>query len=180
MAEPAAGGKPVHGEVVRGVCSAPMRRSVLIGAAGLAILAGAPMAGAAPLQTVTPVTVHVTPGSGGPRTTFRLTLRNPFAIGPAATVQRSETVAVNGPHRRGCVWSGVMPVPAAPAQQLVRMALRPSRLAGGGATTWCTGTFRGSVVITQRLRCAPPLMCLMLEIRPQTIARFSFTVTRRS
>jgi len=166
-----------------------MRRTVLIALAGAAILAvPAAAAQTAPRVTTqtaprvtTPAaaTVQVAPKTGGPRTTFRLTLHNAFTTGPTATLQRSETVDVSGPHRRGCVSSGVLGVPAAPAQQLVRVALSPSRLnATNGATRWCMGTFQGSVMLTTRLLCAPPRLCPMLLIRPQTIARFSFKVTR--
>jgi hypothetical protein len=159
-----------------GVFWAPVRARVLIIAAALSLPAAAPAALAA-----TPTTVAVTPKTGGPRTTFWLTLRNPFTTGPSVTLQRSETVNVSGPRRRGCVWSGSMPVRAAPALQPVRIALSPSRVSrAGGPTAWCSGTFRGSVILTERFQCAPPLLCPMLAIRPQTIARFTFRVTRRS
>jgi hypothetical protein len=61
------------------------------------------------------------------------------------------------------------------------VALSPARLAGagtGGATSWCAGTFHGRVVMTERLLCGPPRLCPMLMIRPQTVARFRFKVTR--
>jgi hypothetical protein len=158
-----------------------MRRTVLIALAGAAILAVPAAAAQTAPRVTTPATatVQVAPKTGGPRTTFRLTLHNAFTTGPTATLQRSETVDVSGPHRRGCVSSGVLAVPAAPAQQLVRVALSPSRLnATNGATRWCTGTFQGSVMLTTRLLCVPPRLCPMLLIRPQTIARFSYKVTR--
>ncbi|MGZ4294209.1 MAG: hypothetical protein ACXVRM_08210 [Solirubrobacteraceae bacterium] len=158
-----------------------MRRTVLIALAGTAMAAAGPAAGAIVLPGPAPVTVQVTPKAGGPRTTFRLSLRNPFTTGPAATLQRSETVDVSGPRRSGCVGSGAMAVPATPAQQLVRLALTPSRLAGAGAARrWCAGTFQGSIIMAERFLCTPPRLCPMIEIRPQTVARFSFRVTRRS
>jgi hypothetical protein len=156
-----------------------MWRTVLIALGATAIVAAQPVAGAAAVPVTTPPTVRVTPKTGGPHTTFRLTLRSPFATGPVATLQRSETVDVRGPRRSGCVWSGRMALPSLPAQQVLPVALSPSRLAGTGrGASWCEGTFHGSVVLTERLLCGPPRLCPMLEIRPQTIARFSFEVTK--
>ena len=74
-----------------------MRRIVLIGIVAFAALAAVPVAGAIPTQTVTPVTVHVSPGTGGPRTTFRLNWRNPTELGAVGSLQRSESINVSGP-----------------------------------------------------------------------------------
>ncbi len=62
----------------------------------------------------------------------------------------------------------------------MRVTLTPGRMGGAGARTWCTGTFHGSIVQTERVLCGPPVLCPMLEIRPQTIATFTFKVKRRS
>jgi hypothetical protein len=157
-----------------------MRRSLLIVAAGLAILAAAPLAAAIPLQTTTPVTVHVTPGIGGPRTTFRLSLRNLTQTGTIGTLERFDRLDISGPHRSGCVGSGGMALPIGAANQIIRVALSAARMGNGRTASWCTGTFHGSVVQIVRFLCMPPRLCPMIEVRPQTIARFSFQVQRGS
>jgi hypothetical protein len=157
-----------------------MRRIVLIVAAALAVVAAAPAGGAVPVTIGGTVKVHVTPGTGGPRTAFNVSFRNLAQTGQVGTMHRAETIAVQGTQRRGCVWSGEMPVPAAAAQQLVRLSLAPKRMGSAGAGAWCTGTFRGSVILDEHFNCPPPQMCPMIEIRPQVIGRFSFTVKRRS
>ena len=78
------------------------------------------------------------------------------------------------------MWSGQLAVPAATAQQLVRVSLTPGRMGTAAATSWCAGTFRGSIVQSEHLVCAPPHLCPMIEIRPQVIAHFTFAVRRRS
>jgi len=157
-----------------------MRRGLLIIAAGLAILVGAPLAAAIPLQGTAPATVHVTPGTGGPLTTFRLTLRNPTQTGTINTLERFDAVTVSGPSRAGCVGTGRMTLPVAAAGQIIRVALSPARMGNGQVRTWCAGTFHGIVVQITRFMCGPPLLCPELEVQPQTVARFSFRVARRS
>jgi hypothetical protein len=157
-----------------------MRRIVLIAAAALAALAALPASGAIALRTATPVKAHVTPGTGGPRTAFTLSFRSPARTGQVGSVRRADTVEVHGTHHRGCVWSGRMAVPTAVAQQLTRVILTPGKMGGAGARTWCAGTFHGSVVQTEHFLCAPPHLCPAIEIRPQTIASFTFKVKRRS
>ena len=44
-----------------------MRRSLRIVLAALTVLVAVPVARAIPLHTATPIKVHVTPGTGGPR-----------------------------------------------------------------------------------------------------------------
>ena len=153
---------------------------MLIATAALAALALVPAAGAVAQGTATPVQAHVTPGTGGPRTTFRLSFPSPVQTGQVGSMQRAETVDVHGTHHPGCVWSGRMAVPAAVTQQLVRVTLTPGKMGSAGARTWCTGTFSGSIVQTEHLLCAPPDLCPAIEIRPQTIATFTFKVKRRS
>jgi hypothetical protein len=153
---------------------------VLIATAALAALAAVPAAAAIPVQTTTPVKVHVSPGTGGPRTAFKVSFRSPAQTGRVGSMQRSERVAIQGTHHPGCVGSGQMAVPAAAAQQVVNLSLTPSHMSPGSAGTWCTGTFHGTVTQSVRFMCAPPDLCPLLEIRPQTIARFSFKVKRRS
>jgi hypothetical protein len=53
-------------------------------------------------------------------------------------------------------------------------------MGNGRTASWCTGTFHGSVVQIVRFLCMPPRLCPMIEVRPQTIARFSFQVQRGS
>jgi hypothetical protein len=157
-----------------------MRRSLLIVAAGLAILAAAPLAAAIPLQAATPVTVHVTPGTGGPRTTFTVSLRNPSQTGTMDTLERFDELNISGPRRSGCVGSGTMTLPIGAPNQVIRVALSPTRMGNGLTRNWCTGTFHGSVVQTVRFICAPPRLCPTIAVRPQTIGRFGFRVQRRS
>jgi hypothetical protein len=155
---------------------------VLIAAAALAVVGTVPAAGAVPVQVGGSVKVHVTPGTGGPRTAFNVSFLNPSQTGQrgqAGSMRRSETVALQGTHHSGCVWSGQMAVPAAAAQQVVHVSLTPSHMTTAGTGPWCTGTFHGSVILNERFMCAPPQLCPMIEIRPQTIGHFSFTVKRR-
>ena len=69
---------------------------MLIATAAVAALAVVPVAGAIPQQTATPVTAHVTPGTGGPRTTFTLSWRNPGQTGTDGSARRTETVEITG------------------------------------------------------------------------------------
>jgi hypothetical protein len=153
---------------------------VLIVAAALAVVAAVPAGGAVPVQVGGSVKVHVTPGTGGPRTAFTISFRNPSQTGQVGTMRRNETVALSGTHRSGCVWSGQMAVPAAAAHQMVHLALAPSRMTSVETGPWCTGTFRGSLILNEHISCPPPQMCPMIEIRPQTIGHFTFKVKRRS
>jgi hypothetical protein len=158
-----------------------MRRTVLIVTAALAVLAAVPAFGAIPGQTTAPVKVHVSPATAGPHATFRLSFRSPWRTGQMGTVHRTQMVQIQGTRRPGCVWSGERAVPAAAAQQLVRVSLTPSRMTTPStARTWCPGIFHGSIVQTEHLECTPPRPCPMIEIRPQTIAYFNFRVKRSS
>jgi hypothetical protein len=158
-----------------------MRRTVLIATAAIAALAAVPVAGAVLLQAAAPVKVQVSPATGGPRTAFAVSWRNPAQVGTIGSLQRSETVAVNGPERPGCVTAGQVAVPATTApQELIRLSLAPARMSTTRAKQWCTGTFHGTILQSQRFACNPPPdLCPELEIRPQTIARFIFKVKRR-
>jgi hypothetical protein len=72
-----------------------------------------------------------------------------------------------------------MAVPAAASGRLVDVSLSPGKLSRG-ATNWCAGTFKGTIVQSEHMVCKPPALCPMVEIRPQTIANFTFTVKRGS
>ena len=156
-----------------------MRRIVLIAVAAVAALAAVPVAGAIPMESETPVAAHVSPGTGSPRTAFKVSWRNPTVIGMVGMVRRSEMVEINGPHHGRCVASGGMAVPITNAGQLVRLSLMPGRMSTTGSRTWCVGTFRGTVLEDESFRCSPPHLCPEIAIRPQTIAHFSFKVRRR-
>jgi hypothetical protein len=157
-----------------------MRRIVIIATTAIAALAAVPVAGAIPQQTTPPVPAHVTPGSGGPRTTFTLSWRNPAQRGTDESARRSETVEITGTRHPGCVGAGELAVQPAALQQLMRLSLTPRRMSAAGPRIWCTGTFHGSVVADEHFACAPPHLCPLIEIRPQTIARFTFKVRRRA
>src|ERR1700744_4130284 len=100
-----------------------MRRIVLIATAAVAALAVVPVAGATPQSTPTPATAHVTPGTGGPRTTFTLSWRNPGQTGNADSLQRSETVKIAGTRHSGCVGAGELVVQPAAVKQTMRLSL---------------------------------------------------------
>ncbi len=153
---------------------------MLIATTALTALAAVPIASAIPRQTMPPVTAHVTPGSGGPRTTFTLSWRNPAQTTTEESLRRSETVQISGPRHSGCVSSGQLTVQPAAVQQVMRLSLTPRRMSGTATRTWCTGTFSGSILQTQHFACAPPHLCPLIEIRPQTIGRFTFRVKRRA
>src|ERR1700759_4758515 len=136
-----------------------MRRIVLIATAAVAALAVVPVAGAIPQQTATPVTAHVTPGTGGPRTTFTLSWRNPGQTGTDGSARRTETVEITGTRHSGCVGAGQLSVQPAAVQQTMRLSLTPRRMSAGGPRTWCTGTFHGSVLAIEHFACAPPDLC---------------------
>jgi hypothetical protein len=117
------------------------------------------------------------PGTGGPRTTFKVSFRTPAQTGRVGSMDRSQTIDVQGTHRPGCVWSGQIAVPSAASGRLVHVSLSPGKLSRG-ATNWCAGTFKGSIVQSEHMVCKPPALCPMVEIRPQTVANFTFRVTR--
>jgi hypothetical protein len=153
-----------------------MRRSVLILVAGLAALAIVPIAGAIPLGLGALTPVRVSPAAGGPHTSFRFSLRNPSQTGSMGQWRSLDTLTVTGPPRAHCVSQRAVALPAAKAGVRVGVMLAPARLGG----SWCTGTYQGVVVETERTVCGPPFACPMLEIAPRTIARFKFRVATTS
>jgi hypothetical protein len=82
-------------------------------------------------------------------------------------------VSVKAPERRGCISSLTVGVGARAAHALVKLRLSP-----GSGHSWCPGRFHGQVVQYQSVVCGPPQMvvCPLLVIAPQTIARFRFRV----
>jgi hypothetical protein len=150
-----------------------MRRTVLIVAALVAALAVVPVAPAATSQSGQ-VPVHVSPGAGGRHTRFTFTMVLPLATGVSGSWTRFDYVEVSGPRRARCVSSGSAVFPAGSANTTARTTLNPSRLGG----SWCTGTFHGEVIESQRTSCGPPMLiiCPQIEIAPQVIGRFTFRV----
>jgi hypothetical protein len=151
-----------------------MRRGVLVLVVGMA-LAFVPAAGALTAAAAATTKVVVTPGTGGPHTKFKFSFHAPTATGLAGDWTRVNTLSVAGPDHSSCVWEGAVSLPRSPAGTMVRITLNPSHLGG----SWCTGTFHGEVVESQRIICSPlPVdACPQLVIAPQVIARFKFRVT---
>jgi hypothetical protein len=151
-----------------------MRRGVVVLVAGLA-LAFAPAAGALTAGTAATTKVAVTPGTGGTHTRFRFSFRMPTATGLAGGWSRVNMLSVDTRMRSGCVWEASSALPRLPAGRMMRVSLNPSRLGG----SWCTGTFHGEIVESQRIICSPlPVdVCPQLVIAPQVLARFKFRVT---
>lgn len=144
--------------------------------AGALALASIAVAAGTALGTPSLTPVRVTPGSGGNHTQFRLSLRIPAQTGVQARFSRTDTVSVTGPRPGRCVSHGSLVLPAAKARALVRVTLNPSLMGG----SWCTGTFTGKIVQTERVSCAPvhvAIPCPQLGVAPQVIARFTFRVT---
>src|ERR1700749_3162136 len=140
-----------------------MRGTVLITTAVIAALAAVPVAGAIPLQTAAPVSVHVSPATGGPGTKFAVSWGNPAQVGTIGSFRRLEPLAVSGPQHRGCVSSGQIAVPTTATQQVLRMSLAPARMSAS-ASKWCAGTFHGVIVESQRFACGPPPTDLCPEL----------------
>jgi hypothetical protein len=143
---------------------------------GVLTLVAAPHAVALPIISGPLTPASVTPATGGPHTSFTVSLRNPSLTGITPEWQRWDTVGVLGPHRSGCVSSATAAMPGAGFHARVRMKLNPARFGG----RWCVGTFHGTIVENQRFVCGPERVCPQLVIAPQTIARFRFRVTKTS
>jgi hypothetical protein len=154
-----------------------MRRTVLILVVGIVALVAVPAIGAVTPQ-IWPTKVTVTPGTGGPRTTFHFRFRTPASTGVTTPWGRADTLSVSGPKRRGCVGGGGATVPLSVAGTMMRVTLNPAHLGG----RWCTGTFQGEIVENQRMICSPaPVdVCPQLTVAPQVVARFTFRVSRTS
>ena len=140
-------------------------------------LVAVPSALALTAQSGPTVAVHVRPGTGKPTSAFSVSLKLPAATGLSGGLQRSDSVAVSGPHHSGCVSSASMTLPSDPAGTTVDARLAPKHFGGH----WCMGTFRGTVTETQTVQCGPveARVCPQIVIAPETIGRFRFRVTRR-
>jgi len=147
---------------------------VLVLGAGMA-LAVVPVAGALTPAAATTTKVVVRPRTGGPHTRFRFSFTTPVSTGISGEWNRVDTLSVSHPKHSGCVSSGDAILPRSQAGATVRVTLNPSRLGG----RWCTGTFRGEIIESQRIICSPlPVdVCPELAVMPRVIARFRFRVT---
>jgi hypothetical protein len=143
---------------------------------GVLTLGAAPYAVAVSIISGPLTPASVTPVTGGPHSSFTVSLRNPSLTGITSQWQRWDTVGVVGPHQAGCVSSATAVMPGATLHARVRVKLNPSRLGG----RWCVGRFRGTIVENQRFVCGPARVCPELVIAPRTIARFTFRVTKTS
>jgi hypothetical protein len=153
----------------------------------LTSIAALTLAGGAAAAT-TKVTLK--PRNGHPATKFVARFRNPASTEILAPLTPTETLLVSGPlTAKRCVSSASRLLPAAAVGQPMRVTLDPKRLGG----RWCLGRFHGSVTLRQRFSCGPPLemvcppiscgppryiVCPQLLVAPQTVARFSFRISR--
>jgi hypothetical protein len=150
-----------------------MRRVVLVLTAGV-VLAFVPVAGALTAAAATTTRVVVRPRTGGPHTRFRFSFRTPDSTGISGDWNRVDTLSVAHPKHSGCVSEGDAILPRSQAGATVRVTLNPARLGG----RWCTGTFHGEIIESQRVICSPlPVdVCPQLAVVPRVIARFTFRV----
>ncbi|HEY3725690.1 MAG TPA: hypothetical protein VGL51_00850 [Solirubrobacteraceae bacterium] len=147
-----------------------MRRAVLL-LTPIAVLALATGSAAAATK------VALTPRNGHPTTKFVVRFRNPAATGTVSSLNRIETLLVSGPQQaKRCVSNASIPLPGAAQGQRMRVTLNPKRF----GDRWCVGRFHGWVTLRQRFVCGPPLamVCPQLMVAPQTLARFSFRISR--
>ena len=150
--------------IVRGALTAAIVAAM---AATVPALAGA----RGPASSAT-TRVYVSPGTGHPRTTFKLTMRVPRATGQSGTQLTTDTLTISGPDRQGCAASATMVLPKAAAGERVVVKADPRRHGG----RWCVGTFHGRLVETISIICTPTRACPMVVVAPQTLARFHFRV----
>jgi hypothetical protein len=134
----------------------------------LLIAASATAAGLGPTTRVT-----VKPGSGTPRTHFVFSLRVPVATGRFGSLSRADTLSVTGPPGAHCESRASRALKAARKGKRVTLTFRPAK-AG-----WCAGRWRGTVVQSESVRCAPTAghACPDLVVAPRVIASFRFRVT---
>jgi hypothetical protein len=117
------------------------------------------------------VNPRVTPTTGHPHTTFRVSFTAPQAAGHQGVTERSYSVelSVRG---QGCSQAAAQTVPNAAAGQRVHLQFRPSQ-------RWCLGKGRGTVSMTEGPYCNPPDPCPEFPTRTSDIGHFSFKVVRR-
>ena len=119
--------------------------------------------------------VTVTPGTGGPRTTFTVHFVARGSIGPVGGSGVDYTAAVTGAGGAGthCVGTTSAAARAATKGQPATIVLDPAQ-AGG---SWCLGLHRVRVIELQSPRCASGMMCPQFVRVIATIGTATFRVT---
>jgi hypothetical protein len=135
----------------------------------LVALAGSASAAAASVR------VYVTPAVGHPSTRFVVRFRAPSATGSTATVRSHYELYASARHGSGCTSSVSVAIAPTNLGQHVRVTVAHKR-----GHNWCLRKFSGRIVKVTSVLCLPTKACPLVLIAPQTIARFSFRVTRAS
>lgn len=116
--------------------------------------------------------VTMKPGAGKPTTRFVASFRAPSRTGVFATVRSHYQLSAAGPKGKHCVSSISINLAPTKLHAHVKVTLRPR----GHGGVWCSGKFHGKIREFQSIVCRRINACPDIAIRPQTIARFSFTV----
>jgi hypothetical protein len=144
-----------------------MRRGVV----AIAVVLTVALASAAQASGPKP---RVSPGSGGRRTEFTVSMRVPSPAIREGGIDRRYSVSASGPSGSGCVSSDSVQVDNTGARSRVRVTLsaNPGR--------WCRGVFHGQVTEFISPVCGPPIrtrvVCPMWLAAPRVIGRFRFRV----
>jgi hypothetical protein len=118
--------------------------------------------------------VSMKPGAGKPTTKFVASFRAPARTGAFGTVRSHYRLSAAGPRGKHCVSSISINLAPTKLHAHVKVTLRPR----GHGGVWCSGKFHGKILEFQAIVCRRINACPDIAIRPQTIARFSFTVKR--
>jgi hypothetical protein len=144
-----------------------MLASALAAASVLAVTAWAAAA-------VPTVTVHVSPPTGLPSTTFTISFRTSDRTGVhGALARRDELMGAVARHGSGCVSGFDTRTPDGAAGALIRVALGPRRIGG----RWCTGRWSGRIEELETPVCKPDRACPQFIILRGVIGHFTLTVT---
>ena len=143
------------------------RMSAFVFLLALVALAGFASAAAASVR------VYVTPAVGHPSTRFVVRFRAPAATGNTATVRSHYELYASARHGSGCTSSVAIAIAPTTVGQHVRITIAHKR-----GRNWCLRKFSGRIVRVTSVLCLPTKACPQILIAPQTIARFSFRVTR--
>jgi hypothetical protein len=127
------------------------------------------VAGAQPSGTPV-LRVSVTPPSGSAHTRFAISFRAAATTGPTAAGRRAYSVTARGPNSGGCQWSATVEAPPSKAGTHVRVVLAPRR-----SSSWCAGTFHGTVWDVVTLNCGNA--CPASLPPSSIIGKFTFRVT---
>lgn len=123
-----------------------------------------------------PVPVSVSPGIGGPETTFRLEVVAGERTGRQGRRERRYWAEVRGPERIACVINHDTFFPHGPLGVRLKASLDPTRTKGG---RWCRGRFRGVVRYRDGFVCPPAPTCRVPPNFPterRVAGRFGFVV----